>query len=148
LFALVTGGRDTGSYRFETTHLLEHVRVYLRILRMLAALGFSFRSSLVEFAGLVAVETAVGVAGTTSDEIQSAVRAHWLGGSDLFLQQRGVAGLRIITRCLKLPQPRRCAVSSQKLSSVSTSIASKAWVTAACLHSGSRHSHRMGSDIP
>jgi hypothetical protein len=47
LFGLVTAGRDTGSFRFETAHLLEHVRVYLRLFRMLTAVGFALRSPLV-----------------------------------------------------------------------------------------------------
>jgi hypothetical protein len=93
LFALVTAGRDTGSFRFETAHLLEHVRVYLRIFRGLTALGFSFQSPLVEFADLIAVETALAATGITRNQIQNAIRAHRLGGSERFLRERGVAAL-------------------------------------------------------
>lgn len=93
LFALATAGRDTGSFRFEIAHLLEHVRVYLQILRMLTPVGFSFQSPLVEFTDLAAVETALAAAGITREEVQNAVRAHRLGESERFLRERGVTAL-------------------------------------------------------
>ena len=91
LFGLVTAGRDSGSFRFETAHLLEHVRVYLRIFRMLAGAGFALESPLVEFADMIAVEAAVAGAGITRDEIRQSVRAHRLGESESFLRERGLA---------------------------------------------------------
>jgi hypothetical protein len=91
LFGLVTSGRDTGSFGFETAHLLEHARVYLRIFRMLTAVGFVFQSPLVEFADMIAVEAALAAAGVTHDEIRQSVRAHRLGGSERFLRERGIA---------------------------------------------------------
>jgi hypothetical protein len=91
LFALVSAGRDTGSFRFETAHLLEHVRVYLRMFRMLTAVGFAFQSPVVEFTDMVAVEAALAVAGITRNEVRKAVRAHRLGGSERFLRERGIA---------------------------------------------------------
>ena len=91
LFGLVTAGRDLGSFRFETAHLLEHVRVYLRIFRILAGAGFALESPLVEFADMNAVEAAVDGAGITRDEIRHSVRAHRLGGSESFLRERGLA---------------------------------------------------------
>ena len=93
LFGLVTAGRDTGSFRFETVHLLEHVRVYLRMFRMLAALGFSLQNPLVEFADMSAVEAALADAGVARDEIRNSVRAHRLGGSERFLRERGIIAL-------------------------------------------------------
>src|SRR5215471_17121121 len=62
LFALVTAGRDTGSFRFEAAHLLEHVRVYLRMFRMLASLGFALQNPLVEFSDMIAAEAALTAA--------------------------------------------------------------------------------------
>jgi hypothetical protein len=91
LFALVTAGRDTGSFRFETAHLLEHTRVYLRMFRTLAAAGFSLQEPLVEFTDMTAVEAALTFAGVTREEIRDSVRAHRLGGSERFLEARGVA---------------------------------------------------------
>ena len=93
LFALVTAGRDTGSFHFESTHLLEHVRVYLRIFRILTAAGVALQSPLVEFADMMAVEAALAAAGVSRDEIRQAVRAHRLGGSERFLRERGIAAL-------------------------------------------------------
>jgi hypothetical protein len=92
LFGLVTAGRDTGSFRFETVHLLEHVRVYLQILRNLTG-GGAFQSPLVEFTDMMAVEAALVAAGVTRGEIRQAVRAHRLGGSERFLRERGIAAL-------------------------------------------------------
>jgi hypothetical protein len=93
LFGLVTAGRDTGSFRFETAHLLEHVRVYLRMFRILTAGGIALQSPLVEFADMMAVEAALAAAGVSRDEIRQAVRAHRLGGSERFLRERGIAAL-------------------------------------------------------
>jgi hypothetical protein len=93
LFGLVTAGRDTGSFRFETVHLVEHVRVYLRLFRILTAGGVALVSPLVEFADMMAVEEALAAAGVTRDEIRQAVRAHRLGGSERFLRERGIAAL-------------------------------------------------------
>ena len=70
LFALVTAGRDTGSFHFETAHLLEHVRVYLRKFRMLTAAGFALQSPIVELSDMVAVEAALAAAGITADEVR------------------------------------------------------------------------------
>src|SRR5262249_44606046 len=49
LFALLTAGRDMGSFGFETANLMEHVRVYLMMFRALGSMGFAFRNPLVEF---------------------------------------------------------------------------------------------------
>ena len=91
LFGLVTAGRDSGSFHFESLHLLEHVRVYLRLFRMLNGAGFAFQNPLVEFADMVAVEAALAAAGVTRDEVRQSVRAHRLGGSQGFLRERGIA---------------------------------------------------------
>jgi len=91
LFALVSAGRDTGSFRFETAHLLEHVRVYLWMFRMLTAAGFALENPLVELSDMIALEAALAAAGVTSDEVRKSVRAHRLGGSERFLRERGIA---------------------------------------------------------
>jgi hypothetical protein len=82
-----------GSFRFETANLVEHVRVYLRIFRMLTGVGFALRNRLVEFADMIAVEAALAVAGVTREDIRKSVRAHRLGGSERFLRERGIAAL-------------------------------------------------------
>ncbi len=90
LFGLVTAGRDTGSLRFETEHLREHARVYLKMFRMLAEAGFSPRSPLAEFTDMVAVESDLTAAGVTREEIRESIRAHWPGGSERFLRERRI----------------------------------------------------------
>jgi hypothetical protein len=109
LFGLVTAGRDTGSFRFETAHLLEHVRVYLGLFRILTAGGFTFRSPLVEFTDMMAVEAALAAAGVARDEIRQGVRAHRLGGSERFLRERGIA---------ELPDARRPELDSDVIAAL------------------------------
>ncbi len=93
LFALTTAGRDTGSFHFEGTHLLEHARVYLRLFRLLAGAGFRLESPLVEFTDMDALEAALAAAGIGREEIRQSVRAHRVGGSAAFLRDRGIAAL-------------------------------------------------------
>lgn len=109
LFGLVTAGRDTGSFRFETAHLQEHVRVYLRLFRILTAGGFAFQNTLVEFTDMMAVEAALAVAGVTRDEIRQGIRAHRLGGSERFLRERGIA---------ELPESRRPQLDSNVIATL------------------------------
>jgi hypothetical protein len=90
LFALVTAGRDTGSFRFETAHLLEHLRVYLRLFRMLTAAGYALQRPIVELSDMIAMEAALAAAGVRIDEVRKSVRAHRLGGSERFLHERGI----------------------------------------------------------
>jgi hypothetical protein len=93
LFALSTAGRDTGSFRFEAANLVDHVRVYLRMFRMLSSVGFALRNPLVEFADMTAVEAGLAAAGVTREEVRESIRAHQLGGSERFLRERGIAAL-------------------------------------------------------
>jgi hypothetical protein len=90
LFAMVTAGRDTGSFGFETAQLLEHIRVYLQMFRMLAAEGFTFASPVVEFTDMVSVKSALANCGVTRDQVRDSIRAHQLGGSEGFLGDRGI----------------------------------------------------------
>ena len=94
LFGLSTAGRDTGSFRFETVNLLDHVRVYLRMFQKLNGMGFALQSPLVEFADMIGVEAALVLAGITRDEVRKSIRAPRLGGSERFLQERGVTALQ------------------------------------------------------
>jgi hypothetical protein len=91
LFALVSAGRDTGSFRFEQANLIEHVRVYLRMFLALTAVGFALRSPLVEFADMNFIEAMLAGAGITRDEVRKSIRAHHLGGSERFFRERGIA---------------------------------------------------------
>jgi hypothetical protein len=91
LFALVSAGRDTGSFRFEKAHLIEHVRVYLRMFRALTGAGFALRSPLVEFADMNLVAAMLAGAGITHDEVRKSIAAHRVGGSARFFRERGIA---------------------------------------------------------
>lgn len=90
LFGMVTAGRDAGSSRFETAHLVEHVGVYLRLFRALNTRGFSLRNPLVEFTDVTAVEAAVDAAGVSREDVRESIRAHHLGGTERFLRERGI----------------------------------------------------------
>ena len=92
LFALVTSGRDPGSLLFEAANLREHVRVYLRAFRELAEVGFALHSPVIEFTDMSAVEEELAAAGISRDEVRKSIRAHRLGGSESFLEERGIAG--------------------------------------------------------
>jgi hypothetical protein len=93
LFALLTAGRDTGSLRFETANLVEHVAVYLRMFRVLASVGFALRNPLVEFTDMIAADEGLAAAGVAREEIRKSVRAHRIGGSERFLRERGMVAL-------------------------------------------------------
>ncbi|QOY92290.1 hypothetical protein [Paludibaculum fermentans] len=90
LFAMVTAGRDRGAWAFETQHLREHVRVYLNLFRVLEAAGFSIERPLVEISDMGAIEAVLEEAGVTHEDIRQNVRAHWFGGSERFLKERGI----------------------------------------------------------
>lgn len=90
LFAMITAGRDTGSSRFEVEHLREHIRVYLRMLRLLNEAGWRAKNPVVELTDMVAAEAALQAAGVTQEEVRASVRAHWFGGSERFLKERGI----------------------------------------------------------
>ena len=93
LFTLVSAGRDSGSRRFETSQLREHVRVYLQMFRMFAKAGFSLQAPRVEFTDMNAVEAALEQAGIRRRDIRESIRAHRAGGSERFLSERGIAAL-------------------------------------------------------
>ncbi|MGC4050115.1 MAG: hypothetical protein QM757_12085 [Paludibaculum sp.] len=90
LFATVTAGRDTGSSTFETRHLVEHVRVYLNLFRLLESAGFSIQSPLVELTDMAAIEAALQAAGVNQAVVRQNIRAHWYGGSERFLKEHGL----------------------------------------------------------
>lgn len=90
LFALVTAGRDTGAWRFEITHLLEHVRVNLRMFRLLQTAGFALATPMVEFTDMLALEAALDSQGVSRADVRRGIRAHHLGGSENLLRELGL----------------------------------------------------------
>ena len=85
LFALVSAGRDSGSNQFEIAHLSEHIRVYLELCRRLQA-----PRPLVEVSDLRVTETLLAERGVSRVDARKAVRAHWHGGSQKLLEERGI----------------------------------------------------------
>jgi hypothetical protein len=90
LLGMVTAGRDSGSSTFEMQHLSEHICVYLRLFRALNSVGLSLTTPLVEISDLAATEALLAAAGVSRDEIRAHVRAHIVGGSERFLDERGI----------------------------------------------------------
>ncbi|MBV8845892.1 MAG: hypothetical protein JO307_24035 [Bryobacterales bacterium] len=91
LFALVSAGRDSGSFGFETVQLIEHARVYSQLFQLLRNVGFELHKPMFEFTDMLAVGAALTDAGITRDDIHATIRAHRLGGSQRLLRERGVA---------------------------------------------------------
>lgn len=90
LFSMVSAGRDTGSYAFETRHLGEHLRFYLRLFRELGAHGFRLESPLVELSDTGIVQELLARHGVSPDQVRQSIRAHRLGGSAQFLAGLGI----------------------------------------------------------
>lgn len=91
LYAMVTAGRDTGSFEFEHRHLREHLEFYLRLMRKLNEKGFAFDAPIVEITDLDAAEAALVARGVRCDEIREAVRAHRPGESERLLARHGIS---------------------------------------------------------
>jgi hypothetical protein len=90
LFALASAGRDTGSHQFEIQHLGEHIRFYLELFRGLNARGFQLAKPLVEISDGAITRALLEKAGVRVEELRESIRAHRLGGSARFLEERGV----------------------------------------------------------
>jgi len=91
LFTLVSAGRDTGSSSFELQHLAEHARFYLSLFRALNQAGFHMVKPLVEISDVGLSEALLNAAGVSREQVREMVRAHIPGGSERFLEQRGIA---------------------------------------------------------
>jgi len=90
LFSMVSAGRDTGSFAFETEHLAEHVRFYLRLFQCLNARGFRFGPAVVEISDTAITRTLLLSKGVSPDDVRANIRAHRLGGSQRFLAERNI----------------------------------------------------------
>jgi len=91
LFALVSAGRDRGSYAFEVQHLAEHIRFYLSLFRGLNQHGFQVGDSLIEISDTAITRALLAAQGITPEEVRKAIRAHRPGGSDRFLAEHGIS---------------------------------------------------------
>jgi hypothetical protein len=91
LFGMISAGRDTGSSRFEIAELKQHVRVFLRLFRILnQEAGFRISDPLIEFADMRAVASQLNAQGVSAEEVRANIRAHWPGGTERFLAEKGI----------------------------------------------------------
>ncbi len=75
LFAMLTAGRDSGSFGFELAALKEQIDTYLRLLSELSKNGFAFDEIRVELSDTRAVSHLCTMYGVSRDEIKLSVRA-------------------------------------------------------------------------
>jgi histidyl-tRNA synthetase len=87
LFALVTAGRDTGSFSMELASLLEHVEVYLRLLSLLNSQGFSLQNVEIEISDTRVISYLCNRFGISVDDIRREVRARDSQSSERLLQR-------------------------------------------------------------
>lgn len=87
LFSLVTAGRDTGSFGFETAALREHIGFYLSLLLRLTATGFAFEDIVVELSDTRAVAHLCSHFQIDRDEIRALVRARDSSSSSNLLRK-------------------------------------------------------------
>ena len=85
LFTLVSAGRDSGSNNFEAEHLAGHIRFYLRLCK-----GLNAKNPRVEISDLRVAEALLAGRGVSREDVRRSVRAHWGGGSQRFLSERGI----------------------------------------------------------
>ena len=91
LFSLVSAGRDTGSFQFESDALLEHAGFYLRLFAALAAQGFAFGDPFVEISDTEITSALCDRAGVDRAELRAKVRPHHPGSGDRFVAEKKLA---------------------------------------------------------
>lgn len=75
LFCMITAGRNTGSYQFELSSLLEHIDKYLSFLSRVPELGFGISTVSVEISDTRIVSYLCALYGVDRDQIRATVRA-------------------------------------------------------------------------
>lgn len=76
LFSLVSAGRDSGSFAFETAALFEHIEFYLSFLQKLSTSGFVFKDMEVEISDTRVISHLCSIFNIDQDEIRKSVRAN------------------------------------------------------------------------
>ncbi len=97
LFSLVSSGRDSGSFAFETDALQEHIEGYIALLSGLKEEGFAFENVLVEISDTRVVELLCLQAGLDREEIRAEVRARDAASTAKLLQKYAVSWPRDLT---------------------------------------------------
>lgn len=75
LFSMVSAGRDSGSFSFETNALREHISVYLSLISALTKFDFEFSEIVVELSDTRVVAHLCSIFGIDKEIIRSSVRA-------------------------------------------------------------------------
>lgn len=89
LFCLVTAGRDSGSFLFETEVFREQISFYLHFVTNLSTLDFAFSDINVEISDTRVVAHLCTMFGIDRDEIKSSVRARDSASSQALLDKHG-----------------------------------------------------------
>ena len=90
LFCLASAGRDSGAYAFELEELRQHIAFYLRFFRLLNARGFALAEPLVEITDHRLTAAVLARHGIERAEVRRDIRAHLPGGTERFLEERGL----------------------------------------------------------
>jgi hypothetical protein len=87
LFSLVSAGRDSGSFQFESDALHAHLGFYLRLFAGLTPHGFRFADPVVEISDTEIVSALVDRSGIDREELRRKVRPHQPGSGDRFVEE-------------------------------------------------------------
>jgi len=91
LFSLVSAGRDTGSFAFESDALRAHLGFYLRLFAALTPHGFRFADPIVEISDTEIAGALVDRAGIDREELRQSVRPHLPGSGERFALEHKLA---------------------------------------------------------
>jgi len=103
LFSLVTAGRDTGSFTFETGALHDQLAVYLRWFASLAAHGITIAAVEIAISDTDAMRALLSAAGATPEELAGLVHGYDADAGAPTLAARGLALPRTIELDRDLP---------------------------------------------
>lgn len=111
LFAMVSAGRDSGSFAFELAALQEHIDIYLRLLSKLDGEQFAFEDIVVELSDTAVVSALCSQLDIDRGKIKELVRARDHDSSTKVLEQysnlwpKSFTGADCYLAQLNLPQP-------------------------------------------
>ncbi|HEY2514945.1 MAG TPA: hypothetical protein VGI39_28965 [Polyangiaceae bacterium] len=109
IFAAASAGRDRDDGGFAREELRRHLRAQLDLLERMEARGHAFADVAVQISDTEVVSGLLRLHGVDVEEVRREVRAHRLGGSAEFLQERGVRlpvgrGARLADAVANLPR--------------------------------------------
>lgn len=97
LFSMVSAGRDSGSFSFETNALREHIGVYLTLISALRKLDFDFPEIVVELSDTRVVSQLCSVFGMDREIIRSSVKARDAESAGRLLEQHSEKWPKLVT---------------------------------------------------